>query len=151
MFFKLFKYSFIVQHNLGLIKRKYFKKAFGNMTIKIYMQIIYITLLQCKRFSTDNLSLRDKTTLPLEESGITTSQRYQWIQTKTPIVFLTDLTVDACRISLTVQRSKACNQRMKGREPFICQRKRNHLSGQLSQKIKFHPGMWQRWNYLGYK
>lgn len=53
MFFKLFKNSLIVLHNLGLIKRKYFKKAFGKMTMKIYMQTIYITLLQCKEFSTD--------------------------------------------------------------------------------------------------
>lgn len=59
-FFKLFKNSFNVLHNLGLIKRRYFKKALGNMTIKIYMQIIYIILLQCTEFSTDNLSLREK-------------------------------------------------------------------------------------------
>lgn len=44
-FFKLFKNSFNVLHNLGLIKRRYFKKALGKTDIEVYMQIIYITLL----------------------------------------------------------------------------------------------------------
>lgn len=44
-FFKLFKNSFNVLHNLGLIKKRYFKKALKKMTLEIYMQIIHITLL----------------------------------------------------------------------------------------------------------
>lgn len=139
MFFKLFKNSLIVLHNLGLIKRKYFKKPFGKMTMKIYMQTIYITLLQCKEFSTDNLSLRDKNNTTtgriwdqnLSELSVNTDQ--------TPTVFLTDLKVDDCRIILTVQRSTTRNQRMEGREPCIYLRKRNHLPFQLSQKIQFSP------------
>lgn len=59
-FFKLFKNSFNVLHNLGLIKKRYFKKALGKTTMKIYMQIISIILLEYTDFSTDNLSLREK-------------------------------------------------------------------------------------------
>lgn len=49
------------------------------------------------------------------------------MQTKTPIVFLIDLTVDACRIILTVQRTAAYNQRIKGRQPCIYPRKKSFV------------------------